>query len=199
MTIDYDESGAVAPEQKAWPDKTIGYSEDHFRDEEDQFPQKVDKSLNPDMSGTVETSDTSGDARDASAASTVFSEADELFATHRNADSKVAPEGVAQVPKVDSAATGDDALKPDYSQTRTPLSERDEKREEVAAEQGEPTTTVDTTEAGSPVTGFDASADPGEHTVVEVIAFLKDASPADAKKVIVREKKGQNRKGITGE
>lgn len=238
MTIYYDDDGAVAPKQQAWPDKAVGYSEDDLRGDGEDAPDPVDKSLSPDMSGTVETSDTSGDTRDAGDISSVFREADAKFATHDQEDSRVAPEGLAQAPEIDPAASGEDALKPDYSQARADLSKSDEQREEAAAEQGSHTTTMDTTEAGAAPAGsagnesvptplegafapggtdqtglkdevtaettpgadeFDVSKDPGNYSVAQVSAVLKNASPEDSEKVIAQEKQGQNRKGITGE
>lgn len=59
------------------------------------------------MSGTLETSDTSGKTTSAADVSPVFDVANEA---------EVAPEGLAQAPEVDPEATGEDALQPEYDE-----------------------------------------------------------------------------------
>lgn len=136
---------------KKAPTEAKGYSEEGSE-------EVVDATA---MSGTLETSGTTGEVETAEDVSPVFDLADE------QAKENPVPEGTLGG-TVDPAATGENALEPQY--------------EGVGAE--------------SAANDFDASKDPGDYKVAEVKAFLANASDEDKKKVIAAEKKGENRKGI---
>ena len=140
-------------------EEPVGYSEDN----DDHTPDPTG------MTGTLETSGTSGTVQTAEDVSPIFDVADEQAAQNP------APEGTAQVPEIDPAATGEDALTPVY----------EDKADEAAAVDG-----------SGDESAFDASKDPGDFTVKEVLAFLSGASDEDKKKVQAAEAKGQDRKGI---
>jgi trigger factor len=131
------------------------------------------------MSGTLDTSGTSGRTETAADVSPVFEVADEQA-------QEAAPEGTAFAPEPDPAATGEDALKPAYEEgTGSDEAEDDEAQDEAKAE-----------EKDSKDEAKSEQFDPSEHTVAQVREYLETADEDEKKRVLKAEKKGENRKTL---
>lgn len=167
------------------------------------------------MTGTLDTSGTSGETQTAEDVSGIFDVADEAAAENP------VPEGTPAAPAVDPGATGEDALTPDYSQVNTdadghyaPSNEGDAEINQqttdtsgtgdldgsAAVHPGSEEVAADAAAEANGSTGgddsFDGTKDPGEYKAADVVAFLKDASAADKKKVLKKEEAGDNRKTV---
>jgi len=160
-TIQYDDNGAIDPE--ASKPKGDGYreSDDHVAD-----PTA--------MSGTLETSGTSGTTETAADVSPVFEVADE--------QAQDAPEGTVLAPEPDPAATGEDSLTPNYEEASTaPGTDAAEAKDEDEAKKE-----------------FGPESDPEDFTVEQVQTYLDkdDTDEDERKRVLAAEKKGKKRKGL---
>lgn len=194
-TIGYDESGAVFPPEEI----------DH---DSYEAPESTPYGLD---AGEVETSeDGVVIVRD------VFVKADEFFAKTD------IPEGIPFAPELDPEATGDDALKHDYSNYDGP---HYEPSEEEAAAQESVEDAVDVQEPvyesgvgevadgevhrqdvapdGEPVADKEAAKaeakkqfDPSEHSVAEVNAYLASADEDEQMRVLEAEEQGKNRSTV---
>jgi hypothetical protein len=126
------------------------------------------------MSGTLETSGTSGTTQTAEDVSPVFEEADKAAL-----ENPVAPEGVIGAPDIDPAATGEDSLKPQYDGNEpNALTAGDDKGADSADGQE------------------DGQYDPTSNKVADVVKYLDGADDDERERVIAAEKQGDGRKGI---
>lgn len=161
-TIKYGEDAAEAP-KSGNETRGTGYSEseDHVAD-----PTA--------MSGTLETSGTSGTTQTAEDVSPVFEEADKAAL-----ENPVAPEGVVGAPNIDPAATGEDSLKPEYT-----------------GDEPNALTAGDNAGADGQEGQEGGQYDPTSNKVSDVVSYLDGADEDERKRVIAAEKKGDGRKGI---
>lgn len=163
-TIQYDENGAVDPIHEVREQKEAVREAQGLGNYSEGGEHVVDPTA---MTGTLETSGTTGMTQSADDVSPVFDVANEAFADKTTADGVA--EGSVAAPLADPAATGEDAAAP------------------AADTQAADTGSDD---------AFDASKDPEGYKVAEIMAFLKTASDEDVKKVQKAEKAGQDRSTI---